>query len=358
MIGLFQEHGPCRITNDSSSVTLNPYSWNNQANMLYIDQPVGTGFSYGETIVETSQEAASGVWTFMQLFFNDTRFTKYQQNEMAIWTESYEFRFSVMRAVLLTYFLSQNEAIASGSVDGYHLNLKVLGIGNGLTDPETQYPQYINYAESNPYHELVSNSTINTAYASLIANDGCQDRVYYVLTENPDPYPPNITTYLASIASQIGAEATWEESSDQVYANFHNGGDWMRTTLPALQSVVNAGDYICNYMGVEAMVDKLAANFSSSTYSQTEFSAWTVAGQQAGQYKEAGNFSYVRVFGAGHEVPAYKYGTLETGQAAAQMFTTVMSGGRFTQTSSSDALSATFRISPLAICISLVLAIL
>lgn len=33
MIGLFQEHGPCRITNDSSGVTLNTESWNEVSNM-------------------------------------------------------------------------------------------------------------------------------------------------------------------------------------------------------------------------------------------------------------------------------------------------------------------------------------
>jgi carboxypeptidase C (cathepsin A) len=74
MIGLFQEHGPCRITNDSSSVTLNIYSWNNEANMLYIDQPVGTGFSYGELNVGTSEEAAADIWTFIQIFLSDPRF--------------------------------------------------------------------------------------------------------------------------------------------------------------------------------------------------------------------------------------------------------------------------------------------
>jgi carboxypeptidase C (cathepsin A) len=63
MIGLFQEHGPCRINNASSGVNLNPESWNTYANMLYIDQPVGVGFSHGTLDVGTSQEAAADVYT-------------------------------------------------------------------------------------------------------------------------------------------------------------------------------------------------------------------------------------------------------------------------------------------------------
>lgn len=31
---------------DGNSTVLNPYSWNNRVNMLYIDQPVQTGYSY------------------------------------------------------------------------------------------------------------------------------------------------------------------------------------------------------------------------------------------------------------------------------------------------------------------------
>lgn len=37
---------PCLINPDSNSTTLNKFSWNNNVNMLYIDQPVGTGFTY------------------------------------------------------------------------------------------------------------------------------------------------------------------------------------------------------------------------------------------------------------------------------------------------------------------------
>jgi carboxypeptidase C (cathepsin A) len=50
LIGLFQEHGPCHVGPDNTTY-LNPYSWNNYSNIVYIDQPIGTGFSYGDDTV-------------------------------------------------------------------------------------------------------------------------------------------------------------------------------------------------------------------------------------------------------------------------------------------------------------------
>jgi len=88
MVGLFQENGPCRIKDDSSTVTNNPYSWNEEANVLYIDQPIGTGFSYGNLNVDTSQRAAEDVWRFLQIFLSDRRFSQYSKRPLAIWTES------------------------------------------------------------------------------------------------------------------------------------------------------------------------------------------------------------------------------------------------------------------------------
>ncbi|KAF8152369.1 serine carboxypeptidase [Crassisporium funariophilum] len=365
MIGLLQEHGPCRITNDSSSVTLNPFSWNNEANVLYIDQPVGVGFSHGDLKVGTSQAAATDIWSFMQIFLSDSRFSKYQANNLAIWTESYGGHYGPTFAA---FFLSQNAAISAGTVSGIKLNLKVLGVGDGLTDPLTQYPGYIAYAASNPYHSLVSSTVINRANTSWTSSTGCKAQitscynggsnsvcskaqnfcnnnilsplagnfdVYYVPTPNPDSYPPDITRYLNSMASKIGVDSgiTWEESNSNIYSNFAATGDWMRNSRPNLETVINAGvrtivydgdaDYILNFNGVEAMVDSLNTQFST-LYKQQQFQTYTVAGQSAGQFKNAGTFSYVRIFGAGHEVPAYKFGKLAYGQAAAQMFTQIM----------------------------------
>ncbi|KAF7342668.1 Carboxypeptidase [Mycena sanguinolenta] len=389
MLGLLQELGPCRITNDSSSVTLNPFSWNNNANMLFIDQPVGTGFSYGNMSVGTSQEAAADVWTFLQIFLKDSRFSNLAANDLAIWTESYGGHYGPTFAA---YFLSQNAAITAGTVSGLHLNLKTLGIGDGLTDPITQYAGYIAYAGTNPYQALVPTDYITTANLSWDTPfTGCQARIqscqsstgsnsnalcsaaqsfcnsniltvligeydmYYVPSGVPDPYPPDISSYLASIQSKIGAEVTWQQTNLQVYDNFAN-----TARSPDLELVIDSGvrvliydgdaDYILNYNGVEAMVmlppyihrkafctdasyqiASMNTKFSAQ-FNQQVFAPYKVNGLLAGQFKTAGTFSYVRIYGAGHEVPAYKNGSLEVGQAAFQFFSQTMANQSLSST--------------------------
>ena len=53
MFGATSDGGPCNINADSNSTDSNPYSWNTYVNMLYIDQPVGAGFSYDVLIKGT-----------------------------------------------------------------------------------------------------------------------------------------------------------------------------------------------------------------------------------------------------------------------------------------------------------------
>ena len=52
-------------------------------------------------------------------------------------------------------------------------------------------------------------------------------------------------------------------------------------------------------------VDALNTQFTQ-IYKQQTFEPYSVNGQVTGQYKNAGTFSYVRIYGAGHEVAAYK----------------------------------------------------
>ena len=124
------------------------------------------------------------------------------QNHMVDTMDLYSQRASndVVVSKMLTvsscrYFLQQNYAIQMGLVKGEIINLKILGIGNGLTvghlesltglhvvndpnqDPLSQYPGYIQYAQSNPYHPLVNSSVISAANTSWSKAGGCRDQV-------------------------------------------------------------------------------------------------------------------------------------------------------------------------------------
>jgi carboxypeptidase C (cathepsin A) len=87
-------------------------------------------------------------------------------------------------------------------------------------------------------------------------------------------------------------------------------------------------------------MDALKTKFSLD-YRTQRFKNYTVDGLVAGVYKSAGTLSYLRVYGAGHMVPAYsvsdssyaleaqitvtccyfgQFGSLKNGEAALQMF--------------------------------------
>lgn len=46
MLGFAQEHGPFRNVEGTTTFVPNPYSWNLNANVLYVEQPAGVGYSY------------------------------------------------------------------------------------------------------------------------------------------------------------------------------------------------------------------------------------------------------------------------------------------------------------------------
>ena len=85
-VALFGENGPCKVSPDGTNTTLNPFSWNTRANLLFVDQPVGTGFSYGSARDHDEVGVADDMYSFLEAFF--TAHPDLRSNDFYIFGES------------------------------------------------------------------------------------------------------------------------------------------------------------------------------------------------------------------------------------------------------------------------------
>jgi len=129
---MFEENGPFKLERKGKAIQLkkNPYSWNAKANIIYLDQPVGTGMSYSdtETFTKNQYEVSKQFYEFLKQFYKV--FPEYQKNPLFITGESYAGH---MIPGIANYILDQE-----GKPDSIHVNLQGLAIGNGWIDPMQQ----------------------------------------------------------------------------------------------------------------------------------------------------------------------------------------------------------------------------
>ncbi|RWS25515.1 putative serine carboxypeptidase CPVL-like protein [Leptotrombidium deliense] len=125
-LGLFTENGPIIVQKDMST-RLREYSWTKQYSMLYIDNPVGTGFSFTDNEAGYSRDqidVARDLYEFLQQFF--TLFSELKSNHLYITGESYAGKF--IPAISYKLHIENNS----------NINFKGMAIGNGLCDPINQ----------------------------------------------------------------------------------------------------------------------------------------------------------------------------------------------------------------------------
>lgn len=150
MEGVFQETGPCYfVDSNATSPVNNPYSFNEYANMLFVDEPISVGFSYGTDRANSSYTAAAYVWTFLQSWYK--HFPEYENRNFSLFTESYGGH---LGPTFVDYFLTQNEVVESNKTQGIEIPVVALGINDGCIDPKGQYGTYAQFAYNNTYRPL------------------------------------------------------------------------------------------------------------------------------------------------------------------------------------------------------------
>ncbi|KAL4774098.1 Alpha/Beta hydrolase protein [Aspergillus nidulans var. acristatus] len=388
LIGLFEELGPCAIS-ENLTTYINPYSWNEVSNLLFISQPLGVGFSYADTeegslnpvtgvvedgsfagvqgrypkinatLTDTTELAAKATWEVVQGFLGGLPQldSTIKSKDFSLWTESYGGHYG---PAFFNHFYEQNQKIRNGTIDGIELNFNSLGIINGIIDEAIQAPFYPEFAVHNTYGIKAVNETVYNymKFANEMGN-GCQDQialckatnrssfadyalcseatnmcrdnvegpyysygnrgVYDIRHPYDDPTPPELfVPFLQQdwVMDALGVNINYTSSNNEVYYAFQQTGDFVWPnfiedleeilTYPVRVTLIYGdADYICNWFGGQAV--SLAVKYPHSKQFQAAgYTPLLVDGVEYGETREYGNFSFSRVYEAGHEVPYYQ----------------------------------------------------
>jgi carboxypeptidase C (cathepsin A) len=301
-----------------------------------------------------------------------------------LFTESYG---GILGPIFANYFEQQNGIRLAGAFpknNTLEISLTSLGIINGLIDQRIQMPFFPRFANNNTYGiEAINLTTMLNDLSDLRSPNGCDDlilrcrgvmdsadpngygdvqsvndackdaqlkcapiqnsylssgrSIYDIRQQGPSPFPSDAyMEYLNTLPVQaaIGAQVNYTDSSNTVFNAFLSTGDINRDDpLPALAALLKSNirvallygdaDYICNWMGGEAVsealaqsVDTYATNFPTSGYAEIVVNSSYVGGV----VRQYGNLSFARIYNAGHQVPSYQPETAFT------IFTRIIQG--------------------------------
>ncbi|KAI5301331.1 Cell death protease [Ascosphaera pollenicola] len=341
------EIGPFRLTTDHTLRHLNS-SWNEFANMLFVDQPLGTGFSYANTdsLDHEMVQVADHMVTFLENWF--AIFPQYQSDDLYVAGESYAGQHIPYIAKAI---IDRNQRTRP---DSTQWNLQGLLIGNGWISPREQYEAYTKFAkqrgllvpgtdaakfvdermalclalyEQPEAYDRIDIGDCEAVLSTIMSEtekDGMCYNMYDIRLKDSYPscgsnWPPDLeylTPYLrredVKKALHINADKKtgWEECSGSVSKQLQN-----RNSKPAVQllpSIIDAGvplllfsgadDMICNHIGTEDMLANLQWADAKGFGDAPRYD-WVFGGETIGFYQAARNLTYVLFYNASHMVP-------------------------------------------------------
>ncbi|XP_038717256.1 serine carboxypeptidase-like [Tripterygium wilfordii] len=335
-IALFYENGPFHIT-DELTLTPNEYSWNNMSNIIYVDQPTGTGFSYttnDDDIRNDTIGVSNDLYDFLQEFLD--AHPDMVSNEFFITGESYAGHFSPSLAARI--FRGNTEE------EGIPINLQGFAIGNGLTNPRIQYLSLTDYAWhnkliiENDYHSIQSEAAPecesfarncdmgvpNTCHTAFFY---CQDIFMTIvnIAGNINSYDIRIDRHgasdydfsklerfmnLQSVKNALGVNKQFALKNETVYGRML--GDYMKSfdaDIPALlengiKALIYAGDkdLTCNWLGNLRWLHEMKW-LGQREFIKAPVVDFKVDNITAGLMTSHGSLTFIKVKNAGHMVP-------------------------------------------------------
>jgi vitellogenic carboxypeptidase-like protein len=325
MMGLFLENGPYFIDDDVSLHVRNA-SWNNKYDVLYVDQPAGTGFSVAsspDAYARNQDDVAEAFSAFLANFYG--AYPDARKKQLWLTGESYAGKYLPSIAAR---FVTHGIPVAG------------VAIGNGLTVPremtltvpasyyavgildQSQRDRAYRLALDIAAHIDAGRWSNATAARSVLFD--------YIDDANGPNTAPNvdsilkygeydesgISAFLNSAETKrsslnLPADATWRQSSSIVHEHLYE--DIMKPYAYLLEPVLATGVPVLLYQGQLDVRDGVAAteawlaNWSwsgSRRFLDSPRKAWMSPGRAiAGYYRSCGGLTHLTVNGAGHLVP-------------------------------------------------------
>jgi len=343
LFGDFLENGPEDVYGRARAT-----SWTNYASMLYVDNPIGTGFSYttDNGYSTTDEGVAAGLVDFLAQFFN--AYPDLQSVPFWIFTESYGGKMTAFTGVAL------HEAIEAGKVKS---NFQGVALGDGWLDGADCMASYAPF--------LLAMSLIDEEQAKVVTQYATEAAA--ALEANNGTQATNLWGEQQQYISESCDGCNWYNSINstdtdaaeaQLNKNCHSGGSFYEYVKSVVPSSVNYGSQAGNVFsemsdaflrsGVEQVVKMLQAGLKVNVYSgQLDIivdalcterwinnMSWPglakfqqqpehniiIDGIPQGFYRSFENFAFFKIFRAGHMVPH------DNPEAAYQMLQMILGG--------------------------------
>ncbi|XP_052183780.1 serine carboxypeptidase-like 31 [Diospyros lotus] len=352
--GATQEIGPFIVDKDGHALKYNPFAWNTEANMLFLESPVGVGFSYSNRTTDYNNLGddftANDAYTFLHKWF--LKFPSYKERMFYVAGESYAGKYVPELAELI---LEKNKN------PSLFINLRGILLGNPEMCDAEDWKGLVDYAWS---HAVISDETHITIKETCDfdsnnpwSNEDCSQAVDEVLRQYKDidiyslytpvcisnstgsqqaslqvmfsstskmmprimgGYDPCLDEYATTYYNRPDVQKALHVSDGCHLKNwsicnmkiFNDWTDSKESILPIYKNLIAAGLRIWLYSGdTDGRVPVLSTRYSLSSLGLPITKAWRPwyhMKQVGGWFQEYEGLTFATFRGAGHAVPIFK----------------------------------------------------
>ncbi|GLT75113.1 hypothetical protein SLA2020_468620 [Shorea laevis] len=353
--GATQEIGPFLVDTEGHGIKFNNFSWNKEANMLFLESPIGVGFSYSNTSTDYNNLGdaftANDAYTFLHKWF--LKFPSYRTRTFYIAGESYAGKYVPELAELI---------IDKNNDPSLHIDLKGILLGNPETSSAEDWRGLVDYAWSHAvisdetYRIIIENCDFNSN--DTWSNENCDQAVDEVLKQykeidifslytsvcigdtagsddhrsmqaaikrasNMVPrimggYDPCMDLYAKSFYNRLDVQQALHVSNGHQLRNwsicnntiFDEWSDSKKSVLPIYKKLITVGIRIWVYSGdTDGRVPVLSTRYSLNSLGLPIVKAWRPwyhEKQVGGWFQEYKGLTFATFRGAGHAVPCFK----------------------------------------------------